>query len=350
MRSAILFAVVSAVAVLFGSSGQDVYGQSRTNQSGTGGFNEVRGKVYLPSGQSLDAPVEVELQAPFASLKVFTDRGGSFVFQNMSPGTYALIVNAGEQFEITREYFTIDTDLPPPRGIASRPSPKVVTVPVHLQLKRGVILRNEVINAKWAAVPKEAISRLKQGLELARHNKLEQAEAEIRKSIELSPTFAPAHTELGKLLVQASRLNESIETFRNAIPYDESDFDAHLNLGIALLNIKKYDQAEPALVAAAYLNRSAVTPHYYLGLVFVMRDDLDVAQKAFETAKDLNGGKSLPNIHKYLGRIYMKKDMPKEALEELETYLKLAPRALDADKVKKDISDMKAKHLKNDFV
>jgi Tfp pilus assembly protein PilF len=339
-----------ALTALSGSSGQFVYGQSRTNQSGTGGFNEVRGKVYLPSGQSLDAPVEVELQAPFASLKVFTDRGGSFVFQNMSPGTYALIVNAGEQFEITREYFTIDTDVPPPRGVSARPSPKVVTVPVHLQLKRGVILRNEVINAKWSTVPKEAISRLKHGLELAQENKVEQAEAELRKSIQLAPTFAPAHTELGKLLLQAGRLVDAIESLRKAILYDDTDFDAHLNLGIALLNTKKYDQAEPELVAAAYLNRSAVTPHYYLGIVFVMRDDLDVAQKAFETAKDLNGGKSLPNIHKYLGRIYMKKDMPKEALHEFETYLRLAPKALDADKVRKDISDMKAKHLKNDFV
>jgi hypothetical protein len=46
----------------------------------------------------------------------------------------------------------------------------------------------------------------------------------------------------------------------------------------------------------------------------------------------------------------MKKDMEKEAIHELETYLKLAPKALDADKVKKDISDIKAKHVKNAFV
>jgi len=80
------------------------------------------------------------------------------------------------------------------------------------------------------------------------------------------------------------------------------------------------------------------------------KNDLDVAQKAFETAKDLKGGKSLPAIHKYLGRIYMRKDMEKEAVHELETYLKLVPKAQDAEKVKKDISDIKAKHIKNAFV
>jgi hypothetical protein len=82
-----------------------------------------------------------------------------------------------------------------------------------------------------------------------------------------------------------------------------------------------------------------------------MKNDLDIAQKAFETARDLKGGKSLPAIHKYLGRIYASKNMEKEAVHELETYLKLAPKALDADKVKKDISDIKAKtHPKNAFV
>ena len=117
------------------------------------------------------------------------------------------------------------------------------------------------------------------------------------------------------------------------------------------MNLKKYDVAEPELVAAAYINRTAVTPHYYLGMLFVMKDDLDVARKAFETARDLKGGKSIPNIHKYLGRIYMRKDMEKEAVQELETYLKLVPKAQDADKVKKDISDIKAKHpVKNAFV
>jgi tetratricopeptide (TPR) repeat protein len=103
-------------------------------------------------------------------------------------------------------------------------------------------------------------------------------------------------------------------------------------------------------VAAAYLNRTAVTPHYYIGIVSVMKGNLDVAQKAFETAKDLKGGNSLPAIHKYLGRIYMTKEMEKEALQELETYLKLAPKAQDVEKVKKDISDIKAKHVKNAFV
>ncbi|PYT00701.1 MAG: hypothetical protein DMF63_06590 [Acidobacteria bacterium] len=352
MRSALYRAAaffLSAFLILFcGISGA---GQSRTNSSGTGGSNEIRGRIYLPSGQSFDTPVEVELKESFSSLKVFTDHGGTFVFQNLTPGSYTVVVHAGEQFSESREYVTIDPDVPPPRG-SNAPvisSPKSVNVPIYLQLKRGVYLRNDVINAKWASIPKETLEHFKKGIELAQDNKNAEAEAELQKAVALSPTFAPAHTELGTVSLAQGRLDAAVSSSLTAIKYDDTDFEAHLNLGIAYLNQKKYDLAEPQLVTAAYLNRAAVRPHYYLGMLFVMKNDLDIAQKAFEKAIELNGGKSLPAIHKYLGRIYLKKDMEKEALRELETYIKLAPNAQDVEKVKKDISDIKAK-LKNAFV
>ena len=348
-RAAVLF--VSAFFVLLG--GYNGFAQSRVNSSGTGGSNEVRGKVYLPSGQSSDIPVEVELQSSFSSLKVFTDRGGAFVFQNLTPGTYSLLVHAGDQFAETREYFTIDPDIPQPRGSNTpvRSNPKIVNVPIYLQLKRGVYLRNDVINAKWASIPKETLEHFKRGIELSQAAKNAEAEVELKKATELSPGFAPAYTELCKLNLKNGNAAGAADACRTAIKYDDKDFDAHLNLGVAYLNLKKYDEAEPELLNAAYMNRAAITPHYYLGLLFLVRNDLEVAQKAFETARGLSGGKALPAIHKYLGWIYMKKDMGKEAIQEFETYLKLVPKAVDADKVKKDISDIKAKQpIKNAFV
>lgn len=350
MRSASFLAVlfVSAFFIVFPSSFMEA--QSRTNSSGTGGIHEIRGKVYLPSGRPLDSPVEIELQSisNFSNLKLFTDRDGGFSFRNLAPGNYSVVVKVGDQFEDAREYVTIDTEA---QGIIPiAPTPKLVTVPVYLQFKRGVVLRNEVINAKWSKIPKATLDHFKRGADLEQENKNAEAELEFRKAVELSPTFAPAYTELGRIALKNGKPEASVESCKAAIRYDDSDFDAHLNLGIAYLNLKKYDQAEPELVTAAYLNRTAVTPHYYLGIVFVMKNDLNVAQKAFETAKELKGGKSLPAIHKYLGRIYMRKDMEKEAVQELETYLKLVPKAQDAERVKKDISDIKAKHIKNAFV
>jgi len=336
--------------IVFFSTCLTANAQSRVNSSGNGGIHTIQGRVYLPSGRTLDGSMKVELQSNRdAAMSVYTDVNGGFAFRSLSPGNYSVVVEAGENFEVSREYVTIDTEAQ--GNVRIRPTPKIVTVPIYLQYKRGVVLRNEVINAKWSNVPAATINSVKHGVELAQANKPAEAEAQFRKAIEMTPSFAPAYTELGKLLIQSGKLEAAIEPFRNAIRYDDADFDAHLNLGITYMNLNKFDVAEPELVAAAYINRTAVTPHYYLGMLFVRKDDLDVAQKAFETARDLKGGKALPNIHKFLGWIYMKKDMEKEALQEFETYIKLAPKAQDVDKVKKDISDIKAKHpVKNAFV
>ena len=342
MRSANYLAVFFAFLVVVAGA-VATYAQSRSNSTGTGGVNQIRGRIFLPNGKTLENPVLVELQSTsFGTLGVETDRNGSFSFSGLNPGSYTVVVNAGESFEIAREYFTIDPEVQT-STIRVLPSPKTFTVPIYLEAKRGEIQKTGVINAKWSSVPRSAIDRYQRGLELIKENKAIEAAMEFRKAIELYRPFAPAHTALGKIQLMSGKLDDATESFRSALRYDPSDFDAHLSLGIALLNLKKFNDAEPELVTAASLNRSAVTPHYYLGIVFVMKNDLDIARKAFETAKELKGGQSLPSLHKYLGRIYVAKHMKKEAIEELETYVKLAPKAPDVEKILKDISDLKGK-------
>lgn len=343
MYSAIRVGALFVLLIVGLTSPQFVFPQGgRNTPSDSGGIHSIRGRIYLPNGQTSETSVVVELQSTTNPSKTtYTDRNGTFSFSSLAPGSYTVVVDAGEPFEIAREYLLIDKEIQGTVRIG--PIPKNVNVPIYLQAKRGVVLKNEVLNAKWADIPKATIQHFKRGLELQAVGKDSEAEAEFRKAVDLSPSFAPAHTELGKLAQKSGKLDASIESWRNAIRYDEADFDAHLNLGIAYLNLKKYVEAETKLVNAAFLNRTAVTPHYYLGILFVMKDDLDVARKAFETAKDLKGGKSLPAIHKYLGRIYMAKSMNKEAIAELEAYLNLSPNAHDANKVRKDISDIKRK-------
>lgn len=343
MCSAIHRGIFFFLAFIVISGSATVYGQGGSNSIGNGGIHSIRGRIFLPNGRSLENPIKVELQSiTHPSQSDYTDSNGAFAFTSLGPGSYTVIVNAGELFEIAREYFLIDNDVQI-STIRVPPVPKNLSSPIYLVPKRGESLLNSVVNAKWSAVPKDAIEHYKRGLERLRDGKGAEAETEFRKAVERSPSFSPAHTELAKLELREGKLDASVESLKTAIRYDESNFEAHVTLGIAYLNLRKYDQAEPELVTAAYLNRTAITPHYYLGMVFVMKNDLDIARKAFETAKELKGGKSFPAIHKYLGRIYMAKHLNKEAIVELQTYLDLTPTAQDASKVRKDIADIKSR-------
>src|SRR5690348_16318351 len=91
------------------------FAQTKVNSSGTGGINQIRGKVYQPNGTAIDTPIEVELQSStFGSLKLTTDMSGAYVFEHLSPGPYTVVVNAGDQFEIARESVLIDDSIRTP--------------------------------------------------------------------------------------------------------------------------------------------------------------------------------------------------------------------------------------------
>jgi regulator of sirC expression with transglutaminase-like and TPR domain len=57
----------------------------------------------------------------------------------------------------------------------------------------------------------------------------------------------------------------------------------------------------------------------------------------------MTGNKSFPVLHRYLGGVYIAKQMNKEAIAELETYMKQDPTAKDGDRIKQTIADLKSK-------
>ena len=318
--------------------------QTKTNITGTGGIHQIRGKIYLPSGLSYDSPIEVELQSTTdATLKVTTDVSGSFAFVNLAPGSYTIVVNAGEQFEVVREYVPIDDEIKLPVRVNAHA--KTFTVPMYLQLKRGFGVEHKasVIDAKWSTISKDAIHQLENGNQALRDKQLDKAEASFKKAIEIAPNFAPAYTTLGKLYLSLGRVDEAVSNLHMAIRYDESDFDARLTIGIAFLNQSELDGALRELGKAASLNSAAVTPRYYLGIVYVQKKNIDAAQKELETAKQMTGEKAFPLLHRYLGGVYVVKQMNKEAVAELETYIKQDPKARDGDRIRQTIADLKTK-------
>jgi tetratricopeptide (TPR) repeat protein len=333
-RTGVLFVLV---LVCLGTA----FGQGNTNSTGNGGVNSIRGRIYLPNGRTLDTPTKVELQSTTQPTQfVYTDSNGAFAFTGLSAGSYTIVVDAGGSFEIARESFLIDNEVQL-TTVRVPPVPKNLSSPIYLVAKRAETLRNEVLNAKWSEIPKEATQHFKKGYKLLQDGKDTEAEAEFRSAIAAAPNFAPAYTALGNLEIKNRKFEIAVETLKQAIRYDAEDFEANLTLGIAFFNLNKMKEAELFFVNAAYLNSFSMMPHYYLGLIFSARNEGEVAQKAFEKVKELDGGKSYPIIHKYLGRIYLHKQMNKEAVAEFEIYLKLLPDAKDAEAIRKEISGIK---------
>ncbi len=125
--------VVCRIWLLLVVIGTTCFAQTRVNSSGTGGLNTIQGQIFTANGRLIDSPITVRLLSiSYGELSLITDQSGGFAFKNLSAGTYEIRVDAGEDFEIDREYITIDPDLRLPAGIPQAPNPKTFTVPVYL--------------------------------------------------------------------------------------------------------------------------------------------------------------------------------------------------------------------------
>lgn len=313
------------------------------DSTGNGGMHTIQGRVYLPNGRTAEASITVRLESlNHRSSTLYTDRNGGFSFRYLTPGNYIIVVDAGENYLTAKEYFTIDAEI---QGTTIRitPIPKVFNVPIYLQFKANPALKNEVVNAKYVNIPKQALEHCQKGLELSRAGNTQEAIKAFRLAITVYPQFALPHTEIGKLLIKGGKIDEAADELRVAITLDPNDFDAKLNYGIALMGRRDMNDAERELKAAADLNKTAVTPHYYLGLLFMQNRNLDDAQREMETAKQLKGDKEFPLVHRYLGGIYWSKKQYRMAADELETYVKLLPNAKDAAQTRKAILDLRSR-------
>ena len=135
-----------------------------------------------------------------------------------------------------------------------------------------------------------------------------------------------------------------------------ADATGQLNLGIALYNQgvaflaqknfddaqKKLDASEAHLREAIKLNSPGPAAHYYLGMLLINFKAYTEAQKEFQLAIS-NGGENLALAHKFLGGVFISTHKNKEAADELEKYLKLDPKASDADHIKDTIKNLRSK-------
>lgn len=82
----------------------------------------------------------------------------------------------------------------------------------------------------------------------------EGAEENLRRAIDLAPTFAKPHEDLGFLLVESGRPQEAIEVLVSATRLDPRSELAHFSLGRALAMVGRGKEADAAFEASFELN------------------------------------------------------------------------------------------------
>jgi tetratricopeptide (TPR) repeat protein len=326
-----------------------VYAQgSGKNVTGTGGSHVITGYVFFPSGRRAEGTILVKLTSlQYAELQVIPDSSGAFSFSNLAPGSYEVVVNAGDDYEVSREGVYVDTDLNLSRVGARLPATsRRYTVMVHLNLKRGATAKPAVVDANLAAVPEKARKLYEKGLEEARADDASKAADSLKEAVALYPNFPLALNELGVQYLKLHQVDKAIEALRAAVKLNADAFTPRLNLGIALLEARQFGEAEEQLREALKRNANAPTGHMYLGITLLRLSRFDEAEKELLVATAANSSQ-LSMANYYLGGLYWRKHEYQRAVEQLEKYLQLVPNAPDAERVRSTIRDLRTRMEKN---
>jgi Tfp pilus assembly protein PilF len=308
------------------------------------GNEQIDGRVFFPAGADRSARPLIKLQSLSSpEITAMTDQDGNFRFTHLRPDAYTVVVDGGNEYEKASETVVIGHagSVPAQGDPGSYALPTIYPIQIYLKLKGTN--SNDRSTPGFANVAESTQILFRQALESVRAGNHSKAIEQLKKVISEVPRFAPAYNELAVQFLKVGQADRAADTLKEALKINPDDFTLRLNYGIALLNQKKFDTAEAELrLATKTENPNAPRARFYLGMALINEQKFTEAQPVLENVIK-NGGDKLPLAHKYLGGIYWRNKQYREAADELDRYLKLDPKAADADKIQGTIKELRRK-------
>jgi Tfp pilus assembly protein PilF len=331
--------LLSFAAVAHGQAGAGI------DTTGTGGRHSITGRLVFPSGQRADTRLKVRLESGSqGDITVLSDINGNFTFRSLRAGSYTLIIDGGDYFESARESIYIDPPITDARtNVSIGPLARPHTVQIYLRSKQdGMQTKPGVLNAALASVPKPALDLYERGVQAAGRGETDKAIDDLRRAVSLHPNFGLALNELGVQYLRKGELDKASEVLQKVLQLSPNAPEPCLNYGIVLLQQKKFPEAEKQLRDAVSMNENTYTAHLYFGITLIYVKNYADAEAHLLKAITI-GGLKASQAHYYLGGLYWQTGKHKEAANELETFLKLEPKAPNADKLRNTIKELRTK-------
>lgn len=300
--------------------------------------NAVQGYVTTPNGVRFDRRAKVKIVgATGGTLFGFTDDNGSFFFKRLKGGTYFLTVDAGPEYQIESQTFDIFDP-----GVGSG---MTQTVYVQLRYKEAAAERPGTVSTALAEVPKAALKLYEKALKASQAGQSEKAIEALKSAVEVYPKFMLAFNEMGVQYMRVNKPDEAEQALRSAIELSPDAPPPHLNYGILLFFKNNLPEAEQHLRLVVQKQEGSALAHFFLGRALLRQRRYADSEKELRRAVTL-GGSDVNEGYRYLGGIYRETGDNARAVEALEKYLTLEPKAKDADAIREIIKQLRKETAK----
>jgi tetratricopeptide (TPR) repeat protein len=181
----------------------------------------------------------------------------------------------------------------------------------------------------------DSIYRMNEGIKQLQKNNLSGAEKAMKEAIQMDPTHASAHANLGKLYRKEGKLADAEKAFQDAINNmgDKPDASYYFDMGMCQVGQAeekgvsnternaKYTDAIAAFQEATKINANHYKAHYRIGYLYEKLDDPQKADQAYRQAINVNGAYSPAIVA--LGNMYIDYGHSNVAMAVLDTGTKV---------------------------
>jgi Flp pilus assembly protein TadD len=306
---------------------------SASTDTGLGGVNTISGMIVSSTGQRIERRLSVRLRTFTRGDRISTtDEKGSFVFYGVPPGDYLVVIDREPEFEP----FSQTVSVIQPRGIP----PQTFYVNIRLNLKGRPETRTGVLNAEFANVPPRARATYEKALGLSQAGNNKAAIEQLKQAISEYSDFMLAFNELGVQYLRLGELDKAEEALAKALKLAPNSATPLLTHGILLTVMGKFNLAVTELQTALKQKDQSANGHLYFGQALANLGRFAEAEVQLTRAIEL-GGDEVKDAHRFLGAIYLQRGEREKGVAEFETYLKLAPKAKDAEQIRQAIRQNK---------
>ncbi len=297
----------------------------------------VIGTVRDTNGQRVTSIRVSLLDENYHSIRtVFVDSSGRFQFRGLRQGVYLVRI---EPVGTPYEEQTQRVEFQSISGGGGAEEPFMVDFVLKSKKNPGETPPREVVFN--LTVPDVARVEYGRGADAAKSDKFEQAEAALKKAIELFPDYFLALELLGTEYVKHGQFAPAMPLLAHALEVNRRAPKSLYALGVANLKLNHLAEAIEWLKKAASEDSSNPNTYVMLGQAYGNNREYDQSVTALKKAIEL-GGNQVAEVHFYLASIYNKQGRYAEAVKELEVYLKEG-KDIDRAKIKAAIENLKAK-------
>jgi tetratricopeptide (TPR) repeat protein len=166
-------------------------------------------------------------------------------------------------------------------------------------------------------------SRIIFGDELLRMGRVEEANAQFQKALELAPNDMEAYWNIGYAFVRYGRLDEAISLYQKALQIRPDSAIACYNLGNALLQKGRVDEAIPQYQKAVQIKPDFALAYSSLGNALMKRGRVDEAIPQYQKAVEIHPNDALACDN--IGNALMQRGRVDEAITQYKKAAQIDP-------------------------